>query len=123
MILRIRSVGTLWLSLTGPIVWAAHFSLLYGIDAAICSGFGMSFLEKYFWLLALSLTALALITLLCFMAWQFAVRRRNHHATNTSIGSSFLRDTSIALAALAMVGVLWSTLPAVVLPVCATVAG
>jgi hypothetical protein len=123
MTLRIRSVGALWLSLTGPIVWVAHFSLLYGIDAAICSGFGMAFLERHFWLLALGLTALALITLLCFIAWQFAVRRRNDHAPNNGSGSPFLRDTSIALAALAMIGVLWSALPAMLLPACATAAG
>jgi hypothetical protein len=120
---RIRSVGELWLYLGGPIVWAAHFSLLYGIEAVICSGFGRSSLKSQFWLIALGLTAVALITLLCFIAWQLALRRRDYNATNKTDRSSFLRDMSIALVALAMIGVLWSTMPALVLPVCTTATG
>ena len=121
--IRTRSVGALWLYLSGPIVWAAHFSLLYGLEAAICSGLGRSSLENKFWLIALGLTAVALITLLCFIAWQLALRRHDHNAANKINRSPFLRDMSIALVALATIGVLWSTLPALVLPVCTTAAG
>ena len=120
--LRIRSARELWLYLAGPIVWAAHFSLLYGIEAAICSGLGRSFLGKQFWLIALGLTAVALITLLCFIRWQLALGRHDHN-TRSERSAAFLRDMSIGLVALAIIGVLWSTLPALVLPVCATVAG
>ena len=120
--IRTRSVGALWLYLSGPIVWAAHFSLLYGLEAAICSGPGGSSLESQFWLIALGLTAAALI-LLCFVAWQLALRRHDHNAANKTNKSPFLRDLSIALVALATIGVLWSTLPALVLPVCTTATG
>jgi hypothetical protein len=113
----------LWLYLGGPIVWAAHFSLLYGIEAAICSGFGRSSLGRQFWLIALGLTAVALTILLCFIAWQLALRRHDHNAAHNTNKSSFLRDMSIALVALATIGVLWSTLPALVLPVCTTATG
>ncbi len=121
--IRIRSVGALWLYLSGPIVWAAHFSLLYGLEAAICSGLGRSSLENKFWLVALGLTAVALITMLCFVAWQLRLRRHDHKAANKLNRPPFLRDMSIALVALSMIGVLWSTLPALVLPVCTTAAG
>ena len=104
-------------------MWAAHFSLLYGLEAAICSGLGRSSLESQFWLIALGLTAVALITLLCFVAWQLALRRRDRNAMNKTNGSPFLRDLSIALVALAMIGVLWSTLPALLIPVCTTATG
>ena len=120
--IRTRSVGALWLYFSGPFVWAAHFSLLYGIEAAICSGLGRSSLESKFWLVALGLTAAALITLGCFVAWQLRLRRHDHNAANKINRSPFLRDVSIALVALAVIGVLWSTLPALVLPVCTTAA-
>jgi hypothetical protein len=121
--LRIRPVGELWLYLSGPIVWAVHFSLLYGLEALICSGFGRSSLGRQFWLIALGLTAVALITLVWFTARQLALRRHDHNATRKTNRSSFYRDMSIALVGLAMIGVLWSTLPALVVPVCATAAG
>ena len=120
--IRTRSVGTLWLYLSGPLVWAAHFSLLYGLEAAICSSPGRSSLMSQFWLIALGLTAAAL-TLLCFLARQLALRRHEHGAINKTNGSPFLRDLSIALVALAMIGVLWSTLPALVIAVCTTATG
>ena len=121
--IRTRSVGALWLYLTGPIVWAAHFFLLYGLEAAICSGLGTSSLASKFWLIALGLTAVALTALLCFSAWQLALRRRDHNASNKIDKSPFLRDLSMSLVALATFGVLWSTVPALILPVCTTAAG
>ena len=121
--IRIGSVGALWVYFTGPIVWAAHFSLLYGLEAAICSGPGRSSLKSQFWLIALGLTAVALITLLCFVAWQVSLRRHDHNAMNKTNRSPFLRDLSIALVALAMIDVLWSTLPALVIAVCTTATG
>jgi hypothetical protein len=118
MTLPARSVSALWLYFGGPIVWAAHFFLLYGIEVLICTGFGTSSLAQRFWIVALALTALALV-LLCFMAWHVAVERSDDRRGTGIESAAFYRPTSIGLAVLAMFGVLWATLPALLLPACA----
>jgi hypothetical protein len=104
------SIGELTVPLTGPAVWAAHLFTLYGAEALLCSMPTPS--VAMLWFAAMAATAIAAILLLGFMLWQ--ARRKNRHAATRF----FLRELSLVLAGLALLGVLWTSLPAASVPAC-----
>jgi hypothetical protein len=83
------------LAFAGPVVWAAHFFLLYSAGSFIEIG-AMP-------MLAATVLALGLLILL-------VVRQRSAVAAAPE-DRRFLRRVSIALAGLAALGIAWSTLP------------
>ena len=114
-----RSTGELALLLAGPTVWAVHFFLMYGAEVLICTGPVATSRGGQLLPVAIALTAVAMTGLLCILVRRFALDRQAHQATEDIHGSLFWRDASTALAALAMLGVLWVALPAMLLPACA----
>jgi hypothetical protein len=116
---RSRSFSDWAFVLAGPVVWAAHFFLLYGAEALLCTGPGAAARGGQLLPLAAALTAAAVACLLGIVAWQFRFRRRARRATEGIAGTLFWRDAPTALAGLAMLAVLWVAYPAMLLPACA----
>jgi hypothetical protein len=95
--------------LFGPIVWAAHFFLTYGIAAF--AGMSSDVTGDVTWqgqirlVILLALAAVALLALVGFLVWQC----RGVRGGRTEDTSSFLTRTAIALTVLALMGVIWTT--------------
>ena len=102
--------------LFGPIVWAVHFFLLYGIATVLCTGpdASQSGLVR---LLALGVTVLALAAMACFVTLQF-VGGRSRKAPRLETATAFLRVTGMALAGLATIGIIWVAAGALLTPAC-----
>lgn len=117
-----RSITVLLVWLFGPIVWTAHFFMMYGTAAAFCTGLAAGSTAGQSRLIAVVLTVLAIALLLCFAAWQLVGYRRD--LSDGSVNDTpllFMRTTAIALAILALIGVVWVAVPAMVLSPCGDV--
>jgi len=90
--------------LFGPIVWAAHFFLVYGIAAFAGMSSDMAW-QGQIRLVLLAIATVALLALVGFLVWQC----RGVRARRTEDTPSFLTKTAIALTVLALVGVAWTT--------------
>lgn len=117
---KTESIGELLLCFAGPMVWAGHFFIMYGAEALACTAVPAHARNTIFLVIATATTAIALVTLVGFVVWDFARSRSSRQAGSGFDGSSFLRDTGTALAVLAMLGVLWVALPATLLTLCAS---
>ena len=107
--------------LYGPIIWAAHFFLLYGTASFLCTPEASR--EDEVRLIALALTALALLVLFGLSTWQFIGYRRPRGNDRAGNVVSFLQMTSIALAGLAIIGVMWTGAGAILVPACVPLTG
>ena len=100
--------------LAGPLIWAAHFFVMYGAATLICSSTsgrnGALFLP-----FAMLCTAIALATLLNLIAGQLIRLSHQEPHSDQPDGSRFLQRGSIILGAAAVLAVLWSAVPAVML--------
>ncbi|HET9394890.1 MAG TPA: hypothetical protein VFO36_02445 [Nitrospiraceae bacterium] len=85
--------------LFGPIVWAAHFFLIYGI----VSFAGIASQEQVRLILTM-LTGMALSALVVFLFWQ-CLDLRGRRAKDSR---SFLTSTAMALTVLALIGIVWT---------------
>jgi hypothetical protein len=108
----VRPLRDLLRAFTGPALWFAHFTVVYGAEALICRAPSPAGARVMIVFVA-SATAVAIAALGAF-AWSLMRRRAPH---------GFLRTIALALAALSTLGVTWTTLPALWLPACATPAG
>jgi hypothetical protein len=104
--------------LTGPVIWFAHFIVLYGAEALICTP-PFEQPSTMMWISAAS-TLGAIGALGAFAT--FAVRRPSD-TSRTRSAATFLRAASLLLALLSAIAVIWVALPTLVLPVCAPAAG
>lgn len=96
-------------ALFGPIVWAAHFTLLYAIHTALCvygAGAAMG-------LASAALTIGALVAL-----WLYFLRRRDH-ATTAAAPDRFLDRLSMLLILLSAGGVTWAGAASALIEPCA----
>ena len=91
--------------LFGPIVWAAHFFLTYGIAAFAGMSSDVTWQGQIRLVILLAPAAVALSALVGFLVWQC----RGVRARRTEDTPSFLTKTAIALTVLALVGVAWTT--------------
>jgi hypothetical protein len=87
----------------GAIIWAAHFTALYGYTALACAR-GLE--TSVPWVAALA-TAAALVA----MAW-IGLRALPHRR-------EFIGWMTLAIAGLALVGVVYETVPLFIVPLCA----
>ena len=108
--------------LFGPIVWAAHFFLLYGIATVLCTGPEAS-QPGLVRLFALAVTVLALAVLACFVTWQFFGRGWHKAKRRMESLTTFLRVTAMTLAGLATVGIIWVAAGAMLIPACTNPSG
>jgi hypothetical protein len=105
----------------GLIVWAVQFGVIYTFNALACArGFagrqvlGIGIVP--FVVSAVSLVALA-ATLAVLLA---ALRRRGPAPTSREERpvDAFLRNTTVAIAALSLVAIAWNAVPAFIVPPC-----
>lgn len=114
------SMRATFLWLFGPIIWAAHFFVLYAGTTIVCGGASAS-QHMQIRGLALALTALALAALLGFIGSQLlASGERGQPGTEVT---AFLKQTAIVLAGLSVIAILWSAASAILIPTCASAAG
>jgi hypothetical protein len=116
---RVQPLSAMLQMLTGPVIWFAHFVLLYGAEALICTpplarpGAMTS--------ITVAATLAALGALAIFVA---ILMRRPAAAGSRDHGDvGFLRAASLLLALLSAIAVVWVALPTAILPVCAAPAG
>ena len=105
-----RFADFLWL-LAGPLVWFAHFTILYGAEALICmspqsTGRLMAWIGSVATLVALATLALV------------AALLRTRLAPNQDTRLSFLQSAALLTALLSALGVIWTAFPVAILPVC-----
>lgn len=101
--------------LIGPAIWFVHFSLVYAAEALICIGppadRGSTMGWTVFLATAAALTGLAILAARPFRSGKKAARRSED-------GTAWLRHTPLLLTLLSALGIIWTTLPTAVLPVC-----
>jgi hypothetical protein len=109
---KIRSLSPLLLCLLGPGIWAAHFFVMYASEVLVCTALNLPSSQRHgLLIIALAATALASISLLWIIAslrgWSAFGDER-----------AFLRNASVTLAVLSLIGVMWTALPAGLLSAC-----
>lgn len=102
-------------ALAGPIVWAAHFFVVYGPEAIICTR-AASPAYAMRWVVAVA-TATAIGTLSIFLFRQL-IRRRKTRDT-----AAFLNGVSIALMLISMAAIAGVAAGSLSLPACTPAAG
>src|SRR5690348_206327 len=99
---RARPLSDFLQILTGPLIWFAYFTLLYGAEALSCtSPFAPP--NMMFWISVAS-TLAALGALGIFAAF---TARRPAEALPTHSAATFLRFSSLLLALLSAIAVIW----------------
>jgi len=109
---RARPLADFLRVFVGPVVWFLHLVLLYGAEALICmppAGSGRATI----WV-GVSATAGALGALVMVAVSAPRADRQSRH-----VGATFLRNTTLWLALLSAVGVIWNALPLVLVAGCA----
>ncbi len=116
---RYRPIGALALLLAGPPVWAAHFFSMYAAETLICTGPGAAARSGQLVPVAATLTAAALAALLTILVYPDCLRSAGSGGNRRSLWIVVLARTPTALAALAMLGVLWTAFPVLLVSACA----
>lgn len=110
---RTRPLADLLRLCIAPVVWFLHLALLYGAEALICTPpAGSARAIVWFGIVA---TAAALGTLVFLVA---TPAPRAGGLPSQYTGAAFLHDATRLLALVAAIGVIWSVLPVVLVPVC-----
>ncbi len=107
-----------WRLWVGPLVWATHFLAIYGFTALACARivepgwFGVGAVPWFVGAATLVAAAALLVTI------GFAVRD-GRRAVSSQEPSRFMHSLTAAIASLALLAVVWETLPVLLVPVCA----
>ena len=104
----------------GPAVWFAHFTVVYGAEALICTPPIGSPRAMVWTGLAATAVALGALTIFSVALWH---ERVPEEAPHEHTGAAFLRSAPLLLAVLAMLAVIWTSLPIATLPACTAPAG
>jgi hypothetical protein len=116
MTAKARPLSDLLIALAGPIVWAAHFFVIYGVEAVICTRAAVPFRAMQG--ISIVATAIAIGLLAVLLIRQYRTQRRRG-----GDAAAFLRDISVWLAVISIGAVAGVALSALRLPVCVPPAG
>jgi hypothetical protein len=100
-----------WRLFAGPVVWAAHFFAIYAATALVCARMGPA---------AVVVTALAggaTLVAAALLVWTIVASARDRGASPTP-WQAFSRRLAMTTAGLALVAVVFETLPLLLLPPC-----
>jgi hypothetical protein len=109
---RARPLADFLRIFAGPVVWLIHLVLIYGAEALLCippAGSGRTMI----WV-GVSATVVALVALILVAVSAPRGDGRSKHA-----GATFLHHTTLSLALLSAVGVIWNALPLALVRACA----
>lgn len=117
---HVRPFSDLLRIFAGPGIWFAHFVMLYGAEALICTP-PIASSRAIVWA-GLAATAVALTALGAFalMLWR---ERVPDEAPHEHTGAAFLRGAPLLLAVLSILAVIWTALPIGALAACTAPAG
>jgi hypothetical protein len=117
-----RSVGTLLLSLAGPLIWALHFAVVYGVQHVACATLGGH--RADFWIHAsvIIATVVALLALLVTIIKPNVVLRMDRDGGMSQNTRALLPGIMRLLALLSFFGVLWAGAAVFFLPACGSLA-
>lgn len=103
------------LMLSGPIIWAAHFLFVYGFTGIVCArpAFHIEWMGVSItaWMVSIA----TLLSIAAIGAVQVRMRKRVPSAGD----QRFVPVMTCMLALLAVVAIVWETLPAFIVPPCA----
>jgi O-antigen/teichoic acid export membrane protein len=100
--------------LAPPLIWFAHLTTVYAAEALICIGPLAAAATVMAWTIVLA--TVAALTGLLLTAWML---RRGKVWPTQNLGSSrFLVGVSYLMILLSLLGMVWTILPTIVLPVC-----
>jgi hypothetical protein len=103
----------------GPAIWFAHFSVLYGAETLACLG---STQPSSGWVWSVvAATVLALLALASVGAG--AIQQRRSPNAPDENGQGFFVSITLLLVLMSFLGIAWTTLGAILVPVCAIAAG
>ena len=104
------SSDLIW-ALAGPIVWAAHFFLVYGVEAVICTRTASPSVAMRWIIVAATAVALGLLIVVVLRQWR------------TRDADAFLRQVQITLALISMAAIAGAAISGLSLPACVSPAG
>jgi hypothetical protein len=113
MTARPLPLSHLVLALTGPIVWAAHFFILYLAEAFTCTSAGIAH-DAVRWIGAGATAAALAILAVWSMRFSKTARGSVGGLSQPEVRFAF----AVPLALLSAIAILWSAMPLVLLPVC-----
>ena len=112
---NVRPLGDFLLALAGPIVWAAHFFVVYGFEAVICTRVSSPDYVMRWIIAAATVAAIGALAVFLLRNWA-----RHSQDPDTA---QFLRHIYAALAIISMGAVIGAALPSLTLPACMSPAG
>lgn len=117
-----RSVGTLLLSLAGPLIWALHFAVVYGVQHVACATLGGNRADFWIQTSVIVATVVALLSLLLIIVKPDVVLRIDRNGGMSQNTQVLLLGIMRLLALLSFFGVLWAGVAAFFLPACGSLA-
>ena len=112
MVAQPLSTSALLRWLGGPLVWAVHLMFVYASESLVCTrGAGA---ESHFLLVGVISTSAVIAVLIVT-----TVNLRGR-ASIADDGPSFMDKVAVALGGLSLVAVLWTALPASLIPACSS---
>jgi hypothetical protein len=100
-----------WRLFVGPVVWAAHFFAIYASTALVCARTGPAAVT------VIALVGGATLVAAALLVWTIAASARDRGASPTP-WQAFNRRLTMTTAGLALVAVVFETLPVLLLPPC-----
>jgi hypothetical protein len=109
------------LTLGGLVAWAVQFSVIYGVTSTLCGRgwadamlFGIGVVQ--FTILTATLATLTATVILLIVSLREDRQQRDQSTSATDI---FLSQAGVLINGLSLVAILWSGVPAFILPACA----
>jgi hypothetical protein len=99
--------------LAGPLVWTAHFLIVYASESLVCSRGGGAALHLGL-VAAASVAGLLVLLAVTPYSWRAGAAR----GLGVSPGRAFMDRAAVALGLLGMLGLIWTALPAMLLSSC-----
>ena len=115
----VRPFGDFLRVLIAPTIWFAHLSIVYGAEALICIGPPADRTTRMGWVVFLA-TSAAMTGLAILVVG--LLRRWNATSPNFDRENLWLFRVSWLITVLSTMGIVWTTLPAAILPVCTSLA-
>jgi hypothetical protein len=109
------------LMLSGPLIWAAHFAIIYGFTGLVCARPGWARLTIGGWeLIPLGVTLVTLVAAAAIVAVLLALSTRVNAGVEASEipAAPFQRYIAIGGAIISLIAIAWAALPALMITAC-----